>query len=91
MNCHAYIWTESPFLAPVRESFRTGQPLVWTRVHDLPDFVYFNHSIHLHKGIGLCHLSWTARSHASDVENPVLTDAVVSRVPSRTGTVRPTA
>ena len=33
MNCHAYIWSESPFLAPVRESFRTGQPLVWTRVY----------------------------------------------------------
>jgi hypothetical protein len=57
MNCHAYIWTESPVLAPVRDSFRTGQPLVWTRVHDLPDFVYFNHSIHIHKGIGCvtCH------------------------------------
>ena len=57
MHCHTHIWSESPFLAPVRESFRTGQPLVWTRVHNLPDFVYFNHSIHLHKGVGCvtCH------------------------------------
>jgi Cytochrome c7 and related cytochrome c/Class III cytochrome C family len=71
MNCHAYIWTESPFLAPVRDSFRTGQSIVWTRVYDLPDFAYFNHSIHLHKGIGCvtCHgrvdrmpLTWKAQS-----------------------------
>jgi len=57
MHCHTRIWTESPFLAPVRESLRTGQPLVWARVHNLPDFVYFNHSIHLHKGVGCvtCH------------------------------------
>jgi len=57
MHCHTRIWTESPFLAPVRESLRTEQPLVWTRVHNLPDFVYFNHSIHLHKGVGCvtCH------------------------------------
>jgi hypothetical protein len=57
MNCHAYIWTESPFLAPVRDSFRTGQSIAWTRVYDLPDFTYFNHSIHVHKGIGCvtCH------------------------------------
>jgi len=57
MHCHAHIWTESPFLAPVRESLSTGRPLVWTRVHALADFAYFNHSIHLHKGIGCvtCH------------------------------------
>jgi hypothetical protein len=57
MNCHAYIWTQSPMLEPVRESFRTGKPIPWTRVHNLPDFVYFNHSIHVHKGIGCttCH------------------------------------
>jgi hypothetical protein len=44
-------------LAPIRESYRTGKPLKWTRVHDLPDFVYFNHSIHIAKGIGCetCH------------------------------------
>jgi hypothetical protein len=57
MNCHAHIWTNSEMLEPVRESFRTGRPLRWTRVHDLPDFVYFNHSIHVQKGVGCvtCH------------------------------------
>lgn len=57
MNCHSQIWTEAPMLEPVRASFRTGQSLEWTRVHDLPDFVYFNHSIHIAKGIGCasCH------------------------------------
>lgn len=57
MTCHSQIWADSPNLAPVRESFRTGQPIPWTRVHDLPDFAYFNHSIHVQKGIGCvsCH------------------------------------
>jgi hypothetical protein len=57
MNCHAQIWTNAALLEPVRASFRTGQSLQWTRVHDLPDFVYFNHSIHVNKGVGCysCH------------------------------------
>ncbi|HSP69602.1 MAG TPA: cytochrome c3 family protein [Bryobacteraceae bacterium] len=57
MNCHSMIWNQSPYLEPVRESFRTGKSLIWTRVNDLPDFVYFNHSIHVNKGIGCdtCH------------------------------------
>ena len=57
MSCHSQIWAESPILAPVRESFRTGKSLVWTRVHNLPGFVYFDHSIHVHKGVGCvtCH------------------------------------
>lgn len=57
MGCHSQIWRNSPVLEPVRASYRTGKPLEWTRVHDLPDFVYFNHSIHVAKGIGCesCH------------------------------------
>jgi hypothetical protein len=57
MNCHSQIFANSPFLEPVRESFRTGRSIEWTRVHDLPDYVYFNHSIHVNKGIGCttCH------------------------------------
>jgi len=57
MTCHSEIWTGSPMLEPVRASLRTNEPLRWTRVHDLPDFVYFDHSIHLAKGIGCstCH------------------------------------
>jgi hypothetical protein len=57
MNCHSQIWSDSPMLAPVRESFRTGKPIEWTRVHNLADFVYFDHSIHVAKGMGCvtCH------------------------------------
>ena len=57
MNCHSQIFANSPFLEPVRESFRTGRSLQWTRVHDLPDFVFFDHSIHVNKGVGCttCH------------------------------------
>jgi hypothetical protein len=57
MNCHTQIWAESPILEPVRESFRTGRSLEWTRVNNLPGFVYFDHSIHVHKGVGCatCH------------------------------------
>ena len=57
MNCHSQIFATSPFLDPIRESFRSGQSIRWTRVHDLPDFVSFDHSIHIHKGVGCttCH------------------------------------
>ncbi len=57
MSCHSQIWADSPMLEPVRDSFATNRSLEWVRVHDLPGFVYFNHSIHLRKGIGCatCH------------------------------------
>jgi hypothetical protein len=57
MHCHSQIWADSPMLEPVRESFRSSVPIAWTRVHDVPDFVYFDHSIHVQKGIGCatCH------------------------------------
>ncbi len=57
MNCHSQIWAQSPYLEPVRASYRTGESLQWNRVHDLPDFVYFNHAIHVNKGVGCetCH------------------------------------
>lgn len=57
INCHAQIWSQSAFLEPVRASFRTDRSLEWIRVHDLPDFVYFDHSIHVAKGVGCvtCH------------------------------------
>jgi hypothetical protein len=57
MNCHSQIFSNSPFLEPVRASFRDNTSIEWTRVHDLPDFVYFNHSIHVAKGVGCstCH------------------------------------
>src|SRR5258705_9442833 len=58
MTCHSQIWRDSPMLQPVRDSWRTGQPLAWTRVHDLPDYAYFNHGIHIAKGVrcASCHV-----------------------------------
>lgn len=57
MTCHSQLYTDQKLLAPVRESLARNRPIQWTRVHDLPDFVYFNHSIHVNKGIGCvaCH------------------------------------
>ncbi len=57
MNCHSQLFVHSKMLAPVRASYDRGTPLEWTRVNDLPDFVYFNHSIHIHKGVACttCH------------------------------------
>jgi hypothetical protein len=71
MNCHSQIWANSPTLQPVRMSYRDNLSLAWNRVHNLADFVYFNHSIHVHKGIGCstCHgrvdrmpLTWKANT-----------------------------
>ena len=90
MTCHSQIWAESPMLEPVRDSFRTDRSIPWTSVNDLPDFVYFDHSIHVHKGIGCvtCHgrvdqmpLMWRAAS---------ADDGMVSRMPPRAGTFRQT-
>ncbi len=57
INCHAQIWTNAQLLQPVRDSWASGQSIPWVKIHDLPDFVYFNHSIHVNKGIGCasCH------------------------------------
>jgi hypothetical protein len=57
MNCHKQIWADSEMLQPVRESFASGTPIEWIRVHDLPDFVYFDHSAHVTRGVGCvsCH------------------------------------
>lgn len=57
MNCHKQVWADSPVLEPVRASFRENVPIEWIRVNNVPDFVYFNHSIHVNKGVGCetCH------------------------------------
>jgi hypothetical protein len=57
MNCHSQLWADSPYLEPVRASFRENKPIEWQRVHDLPEYTYFNHSIHIAKGVGCstCH------------------------------------
>lgn len=75
MTCHSQIWTNAALLEPVRESYRSGRPLEWSRVHDLPDFVYFNHGIHVAKGMACetCHgrvdemaLTWKASTLRMD-------------------------
>ena len=71
MSCHSQVWKDAPMLAPVRSSLAADQPLQWNRVNQLPDFVFFNHSIHVQKGVGCstCHgrvdqmpLTWKAHS-----------------------------
>jgi hypothetical protein len=71
MNCHAQIYASSPYLEPVRASYANDVSIQWVKVHDLPDFVYFNHSIHVNKGVGCttCHgqvdkmpLMWTVQT-----------------------------
>ena len=52
IGCHNQIWSDSPMLAPVHASFKNDQPLRWSRIHDLPDYAYFNHSAHLTAGVG---------------------------------------
>jgi hypothetical protein len=57
LNCHSQLFADAPLLAPLRESARSGKPIAWERVHRLPDFVYFDHSIHVNKGVACieCH------------------------------------
>jgi hypothetical protein len=71
MTCHSQIWVNSPMLEPVRSSYQTDKSIEWARVNALPDFVYFDHSIHVSKGIGCttCHgpvaemaLTWRANT-----------------------------
>jgi len=68
MGCHGQIWNDSPLLAPVRESFFSGDPIPWQRVHALPDFVYFHHGAHVRRGVGCSschgHVERMARVHA---------------------------
>ena len=71
MTCHSQIWTNSEILQPIRDSYTNGTSVDWVRVNDLPDYVYFNHSIHVAKGFGCetCHgevdqqpLTWKAHT-----------------------------
>jgi hypothetical protein len=75
MSCHSQVWTEAPMLQPVRESLANNEPIRWGKVHDLPDYVYFDHSIHVNKGVGCvsCHgrvdempLAWKVESMTMD-------------------------
>ena len=71
MGCHSQIWSKSALLAPVRASFFNDQPIAWNRVHDLPDFVYFNHSVHVRNGV-------QCQSCHGDVANMPLPQKVTS-------------
>ena len=75
MTCHSQVWTGAPALAPVRQSYATGKPLVWNRVAQLPDFVYFDHHVHVANGVACveCHgrmdqmpLTWRAKPFTMD-------------------------
>jgi cytochrome c7-like protein len=75
MSCHSQVWADAPILEPVRKSFRDDTPIPWVRVHDLPDFAYFDHSIHVVKGVGCqsCHgevaeMPLMRREHALNME-----------------------
>ena len=52
MNCHQQIWQGADLLEPVRNSYKNNKPIEWNRVHNLPHYAYFNHSIHVAKGVG---------------------------------------
>ncbi|MFL5318715.1 MAG: cytochrome c3 family protein [Myxococcaceae bacterium] len=69
MSCHEQIWNKSAYLAPVRQAYFEDRPIQWQRVHNLPDFVYFNHSIHVNKGVGC------ASCHGRVDEMPVMEQA----------------
>lgn len=73
MNCHSQVLADSPKLAPVRESYQSGMPVPWVRVHNAPDYVYFNHSVHVNRGVSCveCHgqvnemqVVYQAKSHS---------------------------
>lgn len=55
MSCHAHIWENSPLLEPVRKSYEEGKPIQWTKLNKVPEFVYFNHAVHVNKGISCNH------------------------------------
>lgn len=57
MNCHSQVLPSDPRLAPVRDSFRSGEPIPWVQIHRTPDFVFFNHAVHVNRGVSCvsCH------------------------------------
>ena len=66
MTCHSIVWKDAPLLEPIRESYRTDTSVQWTKVHDLPDFVYFNHSVHVKKGMAC---EWCLSCHRDPAQN----------------------
>ena len=85
MTCHSQLYTQTAMLAPVRESLANDTPIHWNKVNRLPDYVYFDHSIHIAKGVGLHHLPRRCRHHAADAAGGAADHGLVSRLPSQSG------
>ena len=91
MSCHSQIWTNAEILEPVRASYRTGESLAWTRVNALPDFVYFNHSIHILQGRRMRHLPRSRGSDAADVQGKHAVYELVRELSSQPRKIRASA
>ena len=78
MTCHSQIWTNAAILAPVRQSLAENRPLRWSAVYELPDYVYFDHSIHIAKGCRLHRMPRSDRRYGADLESD---DALHELVP----------
>ena len=89
MNCHSQIFNQSPTLEPVRASWRTGTSIEWVKVHDLPDFVYFNHSAHVNKGVGCTTCHGPDRQDELRLAGEVPPHGVVPRLPPAAREVPP--
>ena len=85
LACHAQVWNKSPLLDQVRASWFAGQPIPWTRVHKLPDFVYFNHAIHVNKGVGCVECHGRVDQMAGHRAGPAAHHGLVPRLPPRPG------
>ena len=85
MTCHSQIWTNSAMLEPVRSSYRTDRSIEWIRVNAVPDFVYFNHSIHISKGIGCTTCHGPIGRNAADLASEYHANGMVPGLPPGTG------
>ena len=83
MTCHSQLFTNAAMLAPVRKSLAKGVPLRWNRVYLLPDYVYFDHSVHVRNGIGCTTCHGDDEQHAADGEKDAPDDGLVPRLPPR--------
>ena len=85
MTCHSQIWTNAALLAPVRQSLAEDKPLVWGRVNNLPDYVYFNHSIHIAKGVGCASCHGAVAEMPLIVQGDIADDGVLPGLPPQPG------
>ena len=88
MTCHSQLWTNATMLAPVRASLADNKPIPWKRVNDLPDYVYFDHAIHVAKGVGCTTCHGPIGQMKLTQAGRALEHAVVPRLPPRSGAGR---